>query len=82
MGQTLLNQVRSEPQTVPQTIHDLQGLTVKVVRADEDEIIIELPNGKRLKIYPDIACAFWDGDICVDAMWSLLLDVGVVEDDH
>ena len=56
-------------------VGDLEGLTVKVVKAGEDELVIEVPGGKRYRVYPDIDCGFWDGDVCADPDYTLLLNI-------
>ena len=38
---------------------DLIGKYVKVLKASEDELIIEV-GGRRYRIYPDYYCEYWD----------------------
>ena len=51
MTQVLIRDIRD--------IGDLEGLTVKVVEACEDELVIEV-GGKKLRIQPDYECYFHD----------------------
>jgi len=38
---------------------DLVGKSVKVLKASEDELVIEV-GGKKLRILPTYECEFWD----------------------
>ncbi len=40
-------------------ISDLEGLDVSILRASEDELVIEV-SGRRFRIYPDYDCELWD----------------------
>ena len=45
-------------------VSDLEGLDVSILRASEDELVIEV-SGRRFRIYPDYDCELWDcsGDV-------------------
>ena len=45
--------------TLIKYVNDLEGVNARIVKASEDELVIEV-GGRRFRIYPDYDCVYWD----------------------